>query len=149
MIILLTVVIFLLSYEAIMWGWTLNRHAVWIEKHIKDRRKLLVSFNMLKIASVMSSILSVGAWMWWLVVISSAVAHSGHIIVCAILISAIQLSHIHFSVILARYACLPRSFWSIFSQLASIFLCSVFNLKEPILTSGDLHICWGEDFDQC
>lgn len=148
MIILITGVIFLLSYESIMWGWTLNRHAVWLEKHIKDMRKILVSFNILKITSIISAIISIVVWMWWLIIISSAI-HISYILVFAVLISTIQLSHIHFSVILARYSCLPRSFWSMFSQWTSMIICVVFNIKEPILTSGDLHVCWGKEFNDC
>lgn len=147
MLIIFTIIIFFLSYEAIMWGWTLNRHAVWLDTHVKDRR-ITVSHKILKMASIMASSLSILLWIWWLVVLSTTLIYGSHMLICGLLISFVQLSHIHFSVILARYACLPRSMWPMFSKYISIFLCKYTNLPEPILTSGDLYICWGEDYEK-
>lgn len=147
--VVVTIFIFLLSYEAIMWGWTLNRHATWLDKHIRDRRSVLVSFNALKLASMISSFVSIAIWSWWLFVVSTISTSGGNIVLYAIIAIIAQASHIHFSVMLAKYSCLPRSFWSMISKYVSVAMCHFFKFKEPILTSEDLYICWGHDFDKC
>lgn len=142
----LTVLLFLLSYEAIMWGWTLNRHATWLKNHPEMDRRKPVSYTMLRVASGMSSMLSISVWCWWIFVMMNidTMRYSKIHMICPIVVASIQLSHIHFSALIARYSCLPRSMWPLLSKGASILLVKYVKLDPPPLTSCDVHRCWSE-----
>ncbi len=139
--------IFIISFEAMWWGWTLNRHGSWIARHPEMDRRKMVSPRMLKVACAMMSLLSLAVWLWWMYVNTASGAHIVehsrlHEYACSFIVAGIQLTHIHFSAMVARYSCLPRSLWPMLSIWISKTLCFLFKIKPPPLTSCDVHRCW-------
>lgn len=147
------VIIFFVSYEAVMWGWTLNRHAVWLKLHPQMEKRVSVSYRMLRVSSAMSAMLSVFIWFLFMYVSIKKLQYQTDVAFWIFIrnscIIALQLSHIHFSAIIARYSCLPRSMWPLLSKIVSMALVKFFHMKEPILTSFDVHTCWHIAEHQC
>ena len=151
--ILLSIITFFISYEAILWGWSMNRHGYWLKRHPEHDKRRMVSHTMLRIASIMTSSLSILMWLWWVYLMVTGVTLVGIPItifgiqiseyICTLLVITVQLSHIHFSAIIARYSCLPRSMWPLLSQLVSKALVKFTRLDPPLLNSADVHKCWG------
>lgn len=140
---IILVVLFFLSFEAVMWGWTLNRHSAWLEKHPEYDRRLLVSYPMLRKASKMAGFLSIVVWLWWITIsIGNFNDSLFHYVVCSFIVASIQLSHIHFMAIVARYSCLPLSMWPVVSKQVSIILSNKFGVHSPPKNSMEVHACW-------
>lgn len=135
--------VFLVSYEALLWGWTLYRHAIWQQEHgLQDRRGTVTS-TMLKHAAIMCSIHSLGLWFLYQTFVMFGLFHNlWRELLFTGLVYGVQLTHIHFSAIVARYSCLPRSYWPLVSKYISILLCQKCGFPEPLKESGDIDRCW-------
>lgn len=136
---------FLVSFEAVMWAWTINRHATWLRKHPELEKRISVSYMMLRAASFMAGMLSILVWCLFMYITITELAYEENpgfwIVIQNLVIISVQLSHTHFMAIIARYSCLPRSMWPLISKLVSIILVKWCHMKEPVLTSYDVHSC--------
>ncbi len=140
-------ILFLISFEAVAWGWTLNRHGDWIKRHPEMDRRRMVAPSMLKTACAMSSLLSIFVWLWSVHLTINPLGeelHSGTKIASLAVAFFIQLSHVHFCAMTARYSCLPRSMWPLLSNLVSRTLVYTFKIRPPPLNSCDVHRCWND-----
>lgn len=142
--IIASLLICVIGYEAIMWGWTMNRHATWLQNHPEDDdRVLLVGPRRLKFISTTSAVFSICTIFWWvyLMVEHPTVSPAGHTIVWGLIIFLIQLSVLNLFTVIARYSCLPRSMWPLISTWLSVFVVRYMGVEEPPLTSVDVHAC--------
>jgi len=145
------IITFLISYEAILWGWTLNRHGRWQAKHPNMDKRSAVSARMLQMAAGMSAIFSLFMWFLFMYTLVISLHYKIHanfwIFMRVFILIGIQLTHIHFSAIVARYCCLPRSMWPVLSRVLSIVVCKVFKFNPPALTSAEVHRCYNKRCD--
>lgn len=133
----------LFGYEAIMWGWTMNRHAKWLKRHPEDANEYpLVGYNRLRFVSISSSVVSILVVVSWIVL---SVNHKGNFPVQNMLLSItvllLQLSHMNLFTLIARYTCLPRSMWPLVSTLMSVLIVKYLGALEPPLSSLEVHAC--------
>lgn len=147
------VITFIVSFEAIMWGYTLNRHGKWQSRHPGMDKRSSVSAMMLQMAGGMSASFSLIMWFLFMYTLVTGLQYAEHarfwlfIRVCILL--GLQLTHVHFSAIIARYVCLPRSYWPVLSACVSIMLQKLFKIKPPILTSYEVHQCYKKKCETC
>ena len=144
---------FAISFEAIMWGYTLNRHGKWQAKHPGMDKRSSVSARMLQAVGIMSASFSLGMWFLFMYTLISRLQYAEHanfwIFVRVCILLGMQLTHIHFSAVVARYTCLPRSMWPILSKYVSIALGKTFGIKPPVLTSFEVHQCYKKKCEAC
>jgi len=135
---ILTAFIVLLGYEALMWGWTMNRHASWLVKHPEEEDRIpLVGYKRLRFISASSGLLSGLSTLGWIVLVAEhdfGVPHHGLMFGSAVLL--IQLSHINLFAVIARYCCLPRSMWPLLSTWAEYSYRPIYGRRRtPIIFS--------------
>ncbi len=139
------IALFFISYEALLWGWVLNRHASWLKNNPDIDRRKIVSYKVVRFTSILSSCLNIFIWAWWMYI----VMHEGppvHPIeftyVFSFIVFCVQLCSIHSSAFFARYSCLPSSMWPILTRFISILPDVFFNVPPPAETSSDVYRCW-------
>ena len=146
-------VVFILSYEAIMWCWTIDRHASWLKRHPNlDKRQAVPPF-MLRVAAGMACSLSLGVWMLFIYITMTELKYDDNphfwVFIQNLVIASVQLTHIHLFAIGSRYMCLPRSMWPLLSKWASIVVVKFTKIPEPILSSYDVRGCWRKNTNHC
>ncbi len=139
------IILFFISYEALLWGWVLNRHATWLKNNPNIDRRKIVSYKVVRFTSVLSSFLNAFIWIWWMYI----VIHEGppvHPIIFTYVFSGIvfsvQCCSIHSSAFFARYSCLPSNMWPILTRYISILPNLLFNIPPPAKTSAAVYRCW-------
>lgn len=130
---ILLVLIFFLSVEAMFWAFSINRHAYWLKLHPEYDRRLAVPFRILSVAGWFTLFLSLTLWVWH--VYSFALFKMCTIMpydyyLKSFMVIWIQLSLIHLWGIVARYCCLHTQFWPILSGIISRFLIRKFKLTD-------------------
>lgn len=107
---------FFLSNEVLQWGWSISRHACWMEKHVEFIACKNINFTMTFIAGIMSSVLSTLLGVWLII---SWVKGWCNFIPDAITVCGVQLALIHHFAILARCTELPVELWPLPSRFIS------------------------------
>lgn len=133
----------LFGYEAIMWGWTMNRHALWLKRHPEDANEYpLVGYNRLRFVSISSSIISTLVITAWIILtVNHKAIFPMQQTLLSITVLLLQLSHMNLFTLIARYTCLPRSMWPLVSVLMSKFIVKYLGALEPPLSSLEVHAC--------
>lgn len=147
------VVVFILSYEALMWCWTVNRHATWLRQHPHLDKRQAVTPRQLRCASCMTASLSLGVWLLFIYITMTELMYPDNpqfwVFIQNLVIASIQLSHIHLFAVGSRYMCLPRSMWPLLSKWVSMLLVKFMKMKEPVLTSYEVRSCWRKTTSHC
>lgn len=132
-------IIFILTNEAVMWAFTINRHADWMGSNaelIKCRSEITgVTYSVIRYAAVMTGIVILTLGLFWVMVSASDKSLSVMgIASCQLLlgISVIfsQLAFIHLFAIVARCSGLPTVYWPLLSKHISFLLSKTFRKGE-------------------
>jgi len=111
-----TVLLALLAMESVSWSFTLNRHAKWLKDSPVNERRAFIKTAVLTIFSTLSGCFTLFSWAWFCYFRAHNINIYHEYELHLILTLGIQFTHIHFSVILGKYSCLPEIYWPLCSK---------------------------------
>lgn len=118
----ISILLALLAVESVSWSFTINRHAKWLKDSPVSERRAFIKTRVLTLFSSLSGIFSLFTWAWFCYFKANATGIEFEMPLHLVVTIGVQLTHIHFSAVLARYSCLPETYWPCFSKLINKIL---------------------------
>jgi len=129
-----SIILSLVTVEAISWSFTMHQHGRWLQKHPTYERRVVIKPAHLTKAALMTGLLSLAAWGWFSHLTALHMFKEEPLdytfYLGALIIFGIHTTHLNMWAILSKYVCLPEVFWPYFSKFRSRLGFSLLDIRD-------------------